>query len=159
VVLVCACAFSACTSSSDDASNRTLDALRASATPAPPPTTTSPSPQCDPEKSYAPTDTPPGGALAALRSKPRLRVGVDENTLQLSARNPATHEIEGFEVDLAREIGAAILGDPDPRKVELVTVVTEQKVPFVENGTVDMTISAVSMTCDRWQHVDFSSPY
>jgi polar amino acid transport system substrate-binding protein len=160
IALVCACGLAACASSHDEASDRTLNALRAPATTTPPPTTTSPSPPCDDaQKSYAPTDEPPGPDLARLRSQDRLRVGVDENTLQLSARNPETHDLEGFEVDLARAIGAAILDDPNPERVELVTVVTEQKVPYVEDRNVDMTVSAVSMTCDRWTHVDFSSPY
>ena len=36
---------------------------------------------------------------------------------------------------------------------------TDEKVSFVERGKVDLTVSAVSMNCDRWEQVDFSSPY
>ena len=60
-------------------------------------------------------------------------------------------------MELAKAIARAILGDQ--AKVKLVTVVTEQKVPFVQQGKVDLTVSAVSMTCERWEDVDFSSPY
>ncbi len=105
---------------------------------------------------------PAGTKMRDIADRPeadrKLQVGVDENTLQLSAGDPGDqHELKGFEVELAHELADAILGDPNV--VQLVPVVTEQKVPFVEDGTVDLTISVVSMTCDRWQHVDFSSEY
>jgi polar amino acid transport system substrate-binding protein len=38
-------------------------------------------------------------------------------------------------------------------------VTTAEKVDVVEDGTVDLTASAVSMTCDRWQRVSFSTAY
>jgi polar amino acid transport system substrate-binding protein len=84
-------------------------------------------------------------------------VGVDENTLHFGYRDPATGELRGLEIDLVREIARAIFGDPN--KVRFVTVVTDEKVPFVKEGKVDMTVSVVSMTCDRWHDVAFSAEY
>ena len=68
-----------------------------------------------------------------------------------------TGVIDGLEVDIARQLAQAILGDPG--KVRLKTLVTAQKVPYAADGTVDLTVSAVSMTCARWGLVDFSTEY
>ena len=47
----------------------------------------------------------------------------------------------------------------DPTKIQLITVNTDQKVPFAADGKVDFTINAISMTCARRGLVDFSSEY
>ena len=39
------------------------------------------------------------------------------------------------------------------------TVVTEEKVDVVAEGHVDLTIDAVSISCDRSMQVDFTTPY
>src|SRR5262249_3550074 len=60
-----------------------------------------------------------------------------------------------------REIAKAIFGPAydESKNIRLKTVVTAQKVPFVADGTVDLTVSAVSMTCERWKQVAFSTEY
>jgi len=157
----------ACASTNDAASTRAIaDVSPRTAAPGPTATTVAKKdPGCndaDPTPSYRPPggpipaagQMPAGTAMAAIAGKHELRVGVDENTIGFSYRDPDTTDLVGFEADLAREVGSA-MGVP----VRLVTVTTPQKIDFVESGKVDMTISVVSISCPRWAHVDFSTPY
>ncbi len=134
-------------------------------------TTTSPSQgQCESQdlerSSYRPADPiRPGEATAAsfmaeLQRRGRMLVGVDENTLGFAARNPSTGQIEGFELDLAHEIAKRVFGAGyRPDVVVPVPLVTAEKTDFVRDHNVDLTISAISMSCSRWEDVAFSSEY
>ena len=114
---------------------RSLDELPAPMTAVSSTTATAPSTtvsdtkqRCDAEalatKSYAPDPLPPvgdmtpGTMMREIADRGSLRVGVDENTLGLSSRNPTTGQIEGFEVDLAYEIAKRIFGERDPAIVD-----------------------------------------
>jgi polar amino acid transport system substrate-binding protein len=167
------CALSACASTSDaatKASGRAVDppsiptTMPSTATTRPLPCTedaNNPSPRA--LESFAPNGVPTSATdlsdslVAKIRSRGHVIVGVDENTKDFSALDPITGEISGLEIDIARQFARAILGDEN--KIQLKTVVTEQKVPYAAEGRVDFTISAVSMTCSRWGLVDFSSEY
>jgi len=101
-----------------------------------------------------------GGFIANLRSLGRIRVGLDENTKDLSARSSLTGDLEGFEVDLAHEIAKRLFGDAYTYdSVVPVPLLTSEKTDAVKDQDVDITISAVSMSCDRWEDVDFSAEY
>ena len=86
--------------------------LPAAATPAPETgTTPAPAPEkdCgDPTASLRPfpdTDSaPPMPTVDAIRARGRLVVGLDTGSNLMSFRDPATGAIQGFDVDIAREI-------------------------------------------------------
>ena len=100
----------------------------------------------------------PGTFMDEIRQRGRLRVGVDEQTEGFAALDSETRNIVGFEADLAHAIFDSLFPDGGG-DLELIPLVTSQKTKFVANGKVDLTISAVSMTCDRWQQVAFSAEY
>ena len=119
--------------------------------------------QCDREASLrpgpmpAPGTTPPGPTLAAIAERGRLIAGVDQNTNLFGFRDPATRRIEGFDIDVAREIARGIFGDPD--RVDLRVVDASQRESALESGLVDVVVRTYSITCDRKQKVAFSTTY
>ena len=118
---------------------------------------------CDREASLrpgpqpAPGAMPPGSTMANILARGRLIVGVDQSTNLFGSRNPATGQLEGFDVDLARELARSIFGDPN--QVDLRVVTAAQRETALQEGQVDMVVRTYSITCDRKKKVAFSTPY
>jgi polar amino acid transport system substrate-binding protein len=105
----------------------------------------------------APGAMPPGSTMAAIAERGRLIVGVDQNTNLFGFRNPSTGQLEGFDIDVAREIARAIFGDPD--RIDLRVVDASQRESALQSGQRDLVVRTYSITCDRKQSVAFSTPY
>ncbi len=161
-----AAALAGCGTASDRALRTTLAALD---TPVPKPAAASvtPEPKCTnltaslrpPATMPAPGAMPPGSYMAAIRRRGYLRAGVNAGLLDFGYLNPATGQIEGFEIDLVRELARAIFGDGSPAHYRLVALTVPQRIPFVERGRVDVVVDAVTITCERRTEVDFSTVY
>jgi polar amino acid transport system substrate-binding protein len=122
-------------------------------------------PACDNAlASYAPLATvpgpgamPAGSTMLAIQQRGRLIVGVSADTLTLGARNPITGRIEGFDIEMARLVAGAIFGDPD--KIELRVITAAQRIPVLQDGSVDIVARAMTITCARWEQIAFSAEY
>ena len=71
-------------------------------------------------------------------------------------KNPTTGEVEGFDVEIAKLIVAAI---GDDVKIEFVESVSKNREPFIQDGTVDMVVATYTINDTRKQVVDFAGPY
>ena len=100
---------------------------------------------------------PPGSFMAQIRRRGRLVAGVDQNTLLFGYLRPSTAQIQGFEVDLVREIARALFGNPNA--IVLKALTTTQRLPAVESGDVDIVADAVTINCARRRDVSFSTVY
>ena len=145
------------------------------AEPAPPqastaPTTTTPCSKVGELASYAPdANTPaPGGVMPAgstmakIKARGRLIAGVSADSLHLGSRNPLTGQIEGFDIDMIYMVADAIFGPPgpgEPHKVELRVISSPQRIPVLENGSVDIVARNMTINCARWQLIAFSAEY
>ncbi|GAB3073483.1 glutamate ABC transporter substrate-binding protein [Corynebacterium aquatimens] len=87
----------------------------------------------------------------------RIIVGVDQAQNLLSFRDTTTGELKGFEVDLAREISRDIFGDPN--RVDFRFVESSMRTEFLENNDVDIVVRTMSVTKERLDKVQFSTPY
>ena len=65
--------------------------------------------------------------------------------------------MEGFDIDLAREIARSIFGDPD--RIDLRVVDASQRESALQSGEVDLVVRTYSITCERKRDVEFSTAY
>jgi polar amino acid transport system substrate-binding protein len=133
-----------------------------SPTPAPP---GSPPAQCrNPTASYAPdgplpspNDLPAGSTMARIKDRGRLIAGVSADTYLLGSRNPLNGRIEGFDIDMVKAVTKAIFGDET--KYQLRVITAAQRIPALQEGEVDLVARNMTITCDRWTQIAFSSEY
>lgn len=106
----------------------------------------------------------PGGSLEAIYQRGYLRVGVSRDTQRFGAWDPVNHRFDGFDVDIAREITAALFGLPSgpeavDRKTRYVPVSYSERIPAVVTGKVDIVVSTMTYTQARADQVGMSAAY
>ncbi|MFC0065985.1 glutamate ABC transporter substrate-binding protein [Umezawaea endophytica] len=129
-----------------------------------PPSSGAAVPACDATASLRPDGAlptpgamPTGSTMERIAARGRLIAGVDQNTYLMGFRNPGTGAIEGFDVDMAREIAKALFGDPN--RIQFKVLTSEQRIPALEQGEVDVVVRTMTINCERAQKVAFSSVY
>jgi polar amino acid transport system substrate-binding protein len=164
VVVALAVVAPACSGSSSLPSpvEATVGATTTTVAPAAPACTEAQKAAGDVTRSYAPVDPlpaagspmPGGSTMETIQKRGRLIVGVSADTLLFGARNPFTTKIEGFDIDMLKEVALAIFGgtyaDID-QHITYHVLTYAQRLPALEAGTVD--IVAHTMT------INFSSEY
>ncbi|MCF8604234.1 glutamate ABC transporter substrate-binding protein [Gordonia sp. HY442] len=104
-----------------------------------------------------PGQMPAHSTMEQILKRGRLVVGTDLGSNPLSFRDPLTGDVMGFDVDIAHWISAAIFGDPN--RVDYRMVSSDNRIEALQNGTVDMVVKSMSITCERLASIDFSIPY
>ncbi|MGM9923179.1 MAG: transporter substrate-binding domain-containing protein [Bacillus sp. (in: firmicutes)] len=96
-------------------------------------------------------------SLEAIKEKDKIVFGVKYDTKLFGLKNPENGELEGFDIDIAKEITKKILGDES--KIEFKEVTSKTRIPMVQNGQIDAIIATMTITEDRKKEVDFSDVY
>ncbi|MEU5974341.1 glutamate ABC transporter substrate-binding protein [Streptomyces sp. NPDC047315] len=113
--------------------------------------------ECDsPEASLTPSAAD-GPTVAAIKKRGKLVVGVDQNSYRWGYRNPTNGAIEGFDIDLARAVAEDLLGSKDA--VIFRAIPTNQRIPALNNDTVDIVVRTMTINCARIKQVAFSTAY
>lgn len=100
---------------------------------------------------------PAGSTMAAIAERGRLIVGVDQNQYLFGYRNPFTGQLEGFDIDIARQLARAIFGDPD--RIQFRVVAGSEREAVLQSGDVDVVVRTYSINCERKSKVAFSTVY
>ena len=137
---------------------------------APPPTCTAEQKALDATRSYepqgalpSPDNLPAGSTMAAIRARGKLIVGVSGDTLLFGARNTLTNQIEGFDIDMLKEVAKAIFGPDGESNITYKVITYADRLPNLEagpdHGGVDIVAHTMTINCDRWLRIAFSSEY
>jgi glutamate transport system substrate-binding protein len=98
-----------------------------------------------------------GTTMAKLNEAGKVKIGVKFDQPGIGAKKPGADSPEGFDIEMAK-IVAAKLGI-EPGNIEWIETVSDNREPFLQNGTVDMVFASYSITDERRQVVGQAGPY
>lgn len=104
-----------------------------------------------------PTRAEADEAVADIRQRGRLIVGLDIGSNLFSFRDPITGQITGFDVDIAGEIARDIFGSP--AQVEYRILSSAERIAALQNNKVDVVVKTMTITCERKKQISFSTVY
>jgi len=96
-------------------------------------------------------------ALEQMKEKDKMVVGVKYDTRLFGLKNPSTGDVEGFDIDISKELAKEILGDEN--KIEFKEVTSKTRIPMLNNGDIDMIVATMTISEERKKEVDFSDVY
>lgn len=97
------------------------------------------------------------GTIERIKERGKLIAGVKYDTKLFGLKDPASGNVEGFDIDIAKALAKQILGDET--KVELKEVTSKTRIPMLQNGDIDIIIATMTITDERKEQVDFSDVY
>ena len=100
---------------------------------------------------------PAGSFMRSIQRRGRLVAGVNQGYKLFGYLNPFDGRIEGFEVDLLRQVAKAIFGNPNA--IEFTALTVPQRLQFLQNRSVDIVADEVTITCDRRKSAAFTTVY
>jgi polar amino acid transport system substrate-binding protein len=104
----------------------------------------------------APGQMPAGSTMARIAQRGHLIVGVLEDTYPMAFRD-VNLRLEGFDIDIARDIAGAIFGDRE--RVVFRPLPEATRFEAARSGQVDLAVVAATITCQLRGYVDFSTVY
>ena len=97
---------------------------------------------------------PEGTTMARLQQARTIKIGVKYDVPPFGFRNPQNDQVEGFDVDLGKRIAEELGVKP-----EFVEAVSDNRIPFLQDGTADLILSTMTINAERDKEIDFSEPY
>ena len=97
-----------------------------------------------------PADT----TLGKIQQAGEVTIGVKFDVPPFGFKNPQTNEVEGFDVDMGTFISEELGVEP-----KFIEAISDNRIPFLERGTVDLILSTMTINAERDLEIDFSEPY
>jgi glutamate transport system substrate-binding protein len=102
-------------------------------------------------------DVPQGSMMADLAEQGSVVIGTKFDQPGLGFLEPGSDVPSGFDIEMGKYV-AAQLGIA-PEDIEWKETVSDNREPFLQNGTVDLVLASYSITPERKQLVGQAGPY
>ena len=96
------------------------------------------------------------GTLQDVKARGKLIVGVKTDFPPFGFLDKKGGN-KGFDIDIAKALSKELFGNEEA--VEFVSVTSENRIPFLTSGRVDLIAATLTITEERKKQVDFSIPY
>jgi glutamate transport system substrate-binding protein len=97
---------------------------------------------------------PEDTTMGRIQKAGEIKIGVKYDVPPFGFKNPQTDDIEGFDVDLGKAIADKLGVEPN-----FIEAISDNRIPFLQDGTVDLVLSTMTINAERDQEIDFSEPY
>jgi glutamate transport system substrate-binding protein len=102
----------------------------------------------------AAVEVPAGSTPAQIQEEGTITIGVKYDVPPFGLNNPQTGEVEGFDVDLGNYIADRLGVEAEFREAT-----SDNRIPLLVDGTIDLILSTMTITEERDLEIDFSEPY
>jgi glutamate transport system substrate-binding protein len=97
---------------------------------------------------------PEDTTMGKIQAAGEIKIGVKYDVPPFGFKNPQTDDIEGFDVDLGQAVA-----DKLGVKANFIEAISDNRIPFLQDGTVDLVLSTMTINAERAQEIGFSEPY
>jgi glutamate transport system substrate-binding protein len=97
---------------------------------------------------------PAGSTMAKIQDRGEITIGVKYDVPPFGFKNPQSGEIEGFDVDMGKLIADELGVEP-----KFVEAISDNRIPFLQQGEVDLILSTMTINQERDMEIEFSQPY
>lgn len=95
--------------------------------------------------------------IQKIKDNGTLKVGVKVDVPKFGYKDPNSGKIEGFEIDLVKQVAKKIFGDEN--KIDLQAVTSKTRGPLLDSNQVDLVAATFTITDERKKSYNFSEPY
>jgi glutamate transport system substrate-binding protein len=100
---------------------------------------------------------PAGTSMAKFNDAGSIKIGTKFDQPGIGAKKPGADAPEGFDIEMAKIVAAKLGIEPD--QIKWVETVSDNREPFIDNGTVDLVLASYSITDERRGAVGQAGPY
>jgi glutamate transport system substrate-binding protein len=97
---------------------------------------------------------PAGSYMAELAARGTIRIGVKYDIPSFGWMRPGAQQPDGFDVAMGQ-----MVADRLGLKPQFVRVDSDNRIPMLEHGQVDLVVATMTINDERARQIDFSYPY
>lgn len=97
--------------------------------------------------------------VAEIRERGEIAVGTKFDQPLFGLRDPATGDVDGFDVEIARLVVREVFGPRVARNIRFVETPSRARETALTSGAADLVVATYTITPEREAVIDFAGPY